>query len=85
VSEELLHRVSVLLGRVENVRRVVVAVIVRLPVTEAGEDAYGREAKVLAVEIAERETIICALDDPLRGSRVLRAVLLQEHVARVLH
>ena len=45
--------------------------------------AYGRMTKVLALTIAERETIIRALDDPPPGLEELRAVLLREHVGRV--
>lgn len=46
------------------------------------ESAYGRDVKVLGLDIAERETIIRALDDPPPGLEELRAVLLQEHVWR---
>ncbi len=46
------------------------------------ETAYGREVKVLGLDIAERETIIRALDDPPAGLEELRAVLMQEHVWR---
>jgi hypothetical protein len=44
------------------------------------EDAYGRMTKILGLSIAERETIIRALDDPPPGLEELRAVLLREHV-----
>jgi hypothetical protein len=47
------------------------------------ETTYGRMTKVLALTIAERETIIRALDDPPTGLEELRAVLLREHVGRV--
>jgi hypothetical protein len=39
------------------------------------EDAYDREAKVLALTIAEREQILRALDDPPDGLAELRGVL----------
>lgn len=42
------------------------------------ETAYGREVKVLALDIPERETIIQALDDPPAGLEELRGVLLRE-------
>jgi hypothetical protein len=42
------------------------------------EDCYGREVKVLALDIAERETIIRALEDPPAGLEELRGVLLRE-------
>ena len=47
------------------------------------EDAWGRDVKLLALSIAERETISRALDDPPAGLEELRGVLLREHVARV--
>jgi hypothetical protein len=47
------------------------------------EDCYGRGVKVLGLEIAERETIIRALNDPPAGLEELRATLLQEHVGRL--
>jgi len=43
------------------------------------ETAYGREVKVLALDIPKRETIIRALDDPPPGLEELRGVLLREH------
>ena len=46
------------------------------------EDRYGRDVKVLALDIPERETIIQALDDPPAGLEELRATLLQEHTWR---
>lgn len=42
------------------------------------EDAFRRDVKLLALEIAERETILVALDDPPPGLEELRSVLLQE-------
>jgi hypothetical protein len=42
------------------------------------EDCYGREVKVLALDIAERETIIRALEDPPAGLEELRGLLLRE-------
>jgi len=42
------------------------------------EAAYGRGVKLLALEIAERETILVALDDPPPGLEELRGVLLSE-------
>ena len=48
------------------------------------EAAYGNGARILALEIQERESIVRALDDPpTKALAELRAVLLQEHVARV--
>jgi hypothetical protein len=47
------------------------------------EDAYGNGVKILALDIAERETIVRALDDPPPGLEELRGVLLAEHVGRV--
>jgi hypothetical protein len=46
------------------------------------ERAYGRDVKVLTLDIPEREMILVALDDPPAGLRELRTVLLQEHVWR---
>ena len=46
------------------------------------EDCYGRDVKVLGLSIAERETILRALDDPPSGLEELRGVLLAEHVGR---
>ena len=46
------------------------------------EDCYGRDVTVLGLSIAERETIIRALDDPPSGLEELRGVLLAEHVGR---
>jgi hypothetical protein len=42
------------------------------------ESAYGRAVKVLALDVAERETILAALDDPPAGLEELRGVLLNE-------
>jgi len=48
------------------------------------ETVYGRGARILALEIQERESILRALDDPpTKALAELRATLLQEHVARV--
>jgi len=47
------------------------------------EAAYDREAKIVALTIAEREQIIRALDDPPDGLAELRGVLLAEHEGRV--
>jgi hypothetical protein len=48
------------------------------------ETAYGNGARILALEITERETILQALDEPpTKALAELRAVLLQEHVGRV--
>jgi hypothetical protein len=46
------------------------------------EAAHRREARILALEISERETIIRALDDAPPDLAELRATLLQEHVWR---
>lgn len=46
------------------------------------EDCYGRDVKVLGLDIPERETIIRALKDPPVGLEELRAVVVQEHVGR---
>jgi hypothetical protein len=46
------------------------------------ERAYGDNIRALALDIAERETIIRALEDPPAGLEELRAVLLQEHTLR---
>lgn len=52
--------------------------------TEKLETAYGRGARILALEIHERETLLRALDEPPSAALAeLRAVLLQEHVVRV--
>jgi hypothetical protein len=42
------------------------------------EDRYRREVKVMALDIADRETILRALADPPAGLEELGAVLLQE-------
>jgi len=48
------------------------------------ETAYGRGARILALEIQERESILRALDDPpTKALAELPATLLQEHVARL--
>ena len=45
------------------------------------ESAYGREVKVLGLDIPERETNIRALEDPPAGLEELRGVLLREHTS----
>ena len=52
-------------------------------VAERLEATYDREAKVLALTIADREAILRALDDPPDGLAELRGVLLREHEWRV--
>ena len=47
------------------------------------EGAYDREARIVALEISDREAILRALEDPPAGLEELRAVLVQEHVGRV--
>ena len=47
------------------------------------EGAYDREARIVALEISDREAILRALEDPPAGLEELRAVQLQEHVGRV--
>ena len=42
------------------------------------EDAYGRDVKILGLDIPEGETIIRALEDPPPGLEELRGVLLRE-------
>ena len=54
-----------------------------IPTAERLERADDREARIVALDIPERETIIRALDDPPPRLEDLRACLLQEHVARV--
>lgn len=49
--------------------------------TDKLERAYGRDVKILARDMPERETILLALDEPPSGLEELRA-LLQEHVWR---
>lgn len=46
------------------------------------ERCYELEMRIVGLTIEERETILYALDDPPRGLTELRAVLLQERVAR---
>lgn len=46
------------------------------------EKACHDDVRVLALTIAERETILLALDDPPAGLAELRGVLLAEHTAR---
>ena len=47
------------------------------------ETAYGNGARILALEIQERESIVRALDDPpTKALAELRGVLLEEHVWR---
>jgi hypothetical protein len=43
------------------------------------EAAYGRDVKILGLDIPERETIIRALEDPPAGPEELRGVLVREH------
>jgi hypothetical protein len=52
-------------------------------VAERLEDAYGREVKVLALKIAEREGILRALEDGPLEFAELRGVLLKEHAWRL--
>jgi hypothetical protein len=47
------------------------------------ENAYDLETKVLALTIADRESILRALDAPPDGLAELRGVLLAEHEGRV--
>jgi hypothetical protein len=49
------------------------------------ETAYGRGARILALEVDERITILRALEDgtQTRALAELRAVLLEEHVGRL--
>ena len=48
------------------------------------ETAYGNAARILALDVPERETIMWALDDPPSESLAeLRGILLEEHVGRV--
>lgn len=50
---------------------------------EKPETAYGKGARILALDVPERETIVWALEDPpTKALAELRAILLQEHVAR---
>ena len=46
------------------------------------EGAYHRDARIVALEISDREAILRALEDAPAGLTELRAVLLQEHVGR---
>jgi hypothetical protein len=47
------------------------------------EDAFDREARIVALTIAQREQILRTLDDPPDGLAELRGVLLAEHEGRV--
>ena len=47
------------------------------------ERAYDREARIVALDIPDRESILRVLEDCSEELAGLRAVLLQEHVARV--
>ena len=47
------------------------------------ESAYGRETKMLALTISKRVTILTALEEAPPDLAQLRAVLLEEHVARM--
>lgn len=49
---------------------------------EVLEGAYDREARIVALDIGDREAILRTLEDPPAGLEELRATLLQEHVAR---
>ncbi len=49
------------------------------------DTAYSRMTRVLALTIAERETIIRALDEAPDELEELRGVLLREHAMRVDH
>jgi hypothetical protein len=54
------------------------------PLADRLESAYGRDVRVFGLDIAEREQLLWALDEPpTRALSALRAVLLQEHVGRV--
>lgn len=46
------------------------------------EGASDREARIVALEISDREAILRALEDAPAGLTELRAVLLHEHVGR---
>lgn len=46
------------------------------------ESAYGRQVKILALEIPEREAILAALEDPPAELAELRGVLIAEHAWR---
>lgn len=46
------------------------------------EDCYGRDVKLMVLDIPERETIIRALEDPPPGLEELRGVPVAEHVSR---
>ena len=50
---------------------------------ERFEGAYDRQARIVALEVSDREGILRALEDPPAGLEELRAVQLQEHVGRV--
>ena len=48
------------------------------------ESAYGRQVRVFALDVPERENLLWALDDPpTKALSELRGVLLQEHEGRV--
>jgi len=48
------------------------------------ETAYGKGARILALDVPERETIVWALDEPpSKALAELRGMLLEEHVRRV--
>lgn len=46
------------------------------------ERCYELGMRIAGLTVDERETVLLALDDPPRGLEQLRAVLLQERVAR---
>ena len=52
------------------------------PAASVLEKALETEVLILALTIADRERILCALDDPPDGLTELRAVLLKEQVWR---
>jgi hypothetical protein len=56
--------------------------LVDLELAERLHRAVDRDVKVLGLNVPERETILRALDDPPEGLLELRAVLLQEQIAR---
>ena len=49
---------------------------------ERFEGAYDRQARIVALEVSDREGILRALEDPPASLEELRAVLLHEHVGR---
>jgi len=54
------------------------------PIADRVESAYGRQVRVFALDVRERENPLYALDDlPTKALSELRGVLLQEHEDRV--